>query len=129
MQRNKHKTAYFTCTCTGCASNAKLSCAVLAIETLFQWIIGTSVLVDINVRFPLMNNVSLSVGMLSSIKVIYKKLDWSSLLVENTKQGSKVWMIKLFQEHPIGFYWVQADLKDILNFAADHVISVQIVQD
>ena len=36
MRRIKCKTASFACTRTGFASNAKLSSAVLAIETLFQ---------------------------------------------------------------------------------------------
>ena len=50
------------------------------------------------------------------------------LPVDNEKQGSKVWMTKLFQEHPIGFYWTQADVKDSLNFVADHVAAAHIIQ-
>ena len=129
MGKIKHRTGHFTCVRAGGASDSKLSCAVFAMETLFKLITGNSVLADINAQFPLMNNAGMSFGMLTSVKAIYEKLDWSFLPVDSTKQGSKVWMIKLFRECPVGFYWVQVDLKQSINIAADHVVAVQIVQD
>ena len=129
MGKSKERTGDFTCVRTGGASDAKLSCAVFAMETLFKLITGKSVLAAINDQFPLLNNAGVSFGMLTSVKALHEKIDWSFLPVDSTKQGSKVWMIKLFRECPVGFYWVQVDLKKSINIAADHVLAVQIVQD
>ena len=52
-----------------------LSCTVFAMNKLFEWNISSSVLSNINNLFPLMNDVGLSFGMLSLVKVIYKNLD------------------------------------------------------
>ena len=47
------------------------SCAMHVIHALVAWITGKSMLDDVNKRFPLMNNVGASFGMLSSVKSIY----------------------------------------------------------
>ena len=37
--------------------------------------------------------------------------------------------MKLFEDSPEGFYWVQIDLKESLYFAAEYVIAVHIFKD
>ena len=59
-----------------------LSCAVFMINKLFEWNIGSSALSDINDYFPLMNDIGLSFGILSLVKVIYKNLDLTILPVD-----------------------------------------------
>ena len=84
---------------------------------------------DINDRFSLVNDIGVSFGMLSSVKSIYKKIDWTILPVDSTKQGSKAWKTKLFRDSPEGYYWVQVDLKDSLQFTAEHIFAVHIFKD
>ena len=63
---------------------------MFVMNKLFEWNIGSSVLSDINDHFLLMNDVGLSFGMLSLVKVIYKNLDWMILSVDPTWSSSKV---------------------------------------
>ena len=51
---------------------------------------------DMNDCFLLVNDIGISFGMLSSVKGIYDKIDWIVLPVDNTKQGSTAWKMKLF---------------------------------
>ena len=40
---------------------------------------------DINDRFQLVNDIGIFFDILSSVKGIYEKIDWTNLLVDNTK--------------------------------------------
>ena len=83
-----YTTAAYTYRLKSCLPTQSLSYTTYAMYILCHWITGESVLDDINNRFPLVNDVGISFGILSSVKGIYDKIDWTNLLVDNTKQGS-----------------------------------------
>ena len=84
MRTNVQKYATYTHICKSCLPCPFLSYAVFAMDKLYEWIIGASALYAINNRFLLMNDVGLSFGMLSSVKLLYENLDWTILLVDTT---------------------------------------------
>ena len=65
-----------------------MSCAMHAINILMMWIIGRSILEEINQIFPLVDNVGISYGMLCSIPLVYEKIAWSVLPLDLSLQGS-----------------------------------------
>ena len=110
------------------ASNS-LSFAMHAIEVLMLWITGKSVLRDANQRFPLANNTGVSFGMLCSVKSFYQQIAWSVLPVDTSLRGSKKWKTKLFRDTPLGYYWVQLNLKGSTLMPAEHVCAFHIFKD
>ena len=106
-----------------------LSCALHAIDVLMIWITGKSILRDANQQFPLTNNIGISFGMLCSVKSFYQQIAWSALPVDTSLQGSKTWKTKLFRDAPLGYYWVQLDLKRSTLAPAEHVCAVHIFKD
>ena len=106
-----------------------MSCAVAAIVALVMWIAGVDVLDPVNERFPPLNNIGVLFAMISSVEIVCELIDWEFLPVESTKRGSILWKSKLFRELDAGFYWVQLDLRDSVQFAAEHVIAVHIMKD
>ena len=106
-----------------------LACAVAAIVTLVQWITGADISDHAYGRFPPMNVKGLLFFMLSSAEIAYESIDWKFLPVETTIQGSKPWKSKIFCELEIGFCWVQLDLRDSAQCAADHAVAMHIFRD
>ena len=51
-----------------------MSWAMHAINVLMMWIVGRSILEEINQSFPLANNVGISFGMLCSIPSVYENI-------------------------------------------------------
>ena len=76
-----------------------------------------------------MNNIGVSFEILSSVEIVHELVDWEFLPVEATIRGSNLWKDKLFHELGAGFYWVQLDLRDGVQFAVEHVIAVHIFKE
>ena len=100
-----------------------------AIEVLMLWITGRSILKDANQRFPLTNNTGISFGMLCTVKAFYEQIAWQVLPVDTSRLGSKKWKTKLFRDTPVGYYWVQLNLKGSTLVPAEHVCAVHIFKD
>ena len=128
-KQSRGRTAAYTFGQKNTNTDKHILCSVAAMSVLVQWITGIDVLDQINERFPPMNNVGLSFAMISSVEIIYELIDWQFLPVESTIAGSKLWKTKLFCELPVGFYWVQLDLRDSVTFTAEHVVAVHIMTD
>ena len=75
MRKSLQQTVDYTHICKNYLPHQFFSCTVFAMNKLFEWNISSSVLSDINDHFPLMNDIGLSFGMLSLVKVIYENLD------------------------------------------------------
>ena len=128
-KRQRARTAAYTFGQKSIFADKPILCAVAAIAALVRWITGVDVLDQVHERFPPMNNIGLSFAMISSVEIIYELVDWEFLPVVSTITGSKLWKTKLFCELPVGFYWVQLDLRDSVAFTAEHVVAVHIIKD
>ena len=100
-----------------------------AIYVLLMWIMGKSILDDVNKRFPLMNNSAVSFEMLSSVKSIYNNVDSSVLPVDSSHQVRNKWKTKLLRDSAVGCYWVQLDLKGHIGIRAEHACAVNTFRD
>ena len=89
IQRCLYNTTVYTYGPKSCFSTNSLSCATFVMYVLYQWITEKSMLDDINDRFLLVNDIGISFEMLSLVKSIDKKINWTILPVDSTKQGSK----------------------------------------
>ena len=67
-------------------------------------IVGVLVLDAMVERFSLLKNVSLSFGMLSLVKEVHERVNWTYLKVDSMIKGSNVWLNRLFHELSKGFY-------------------------
>ena len=104
-------------------------CAVAAIGALVLWIAGVDVLDQANDRFLPMNNVGVSFAILSLVEIVHELVDLEFLPAESAKRGSIVWKSNLFRELVAGFYWVQLDLRNSVQFTAEHDIAAHIMKD
>ena len=76
-----------------------------------------------------MNNIGVSIIMLSLVEITHELVDWEFLPVESTIRGSKLQKTKLFCELVVGIYQVQLDLHDSAQFAAEHEVAVYVIND
>ena len=128
-KRHRARPGAYTFGANHLVPDTPISCAVAAIVALVKWIAGVDVLELVNERFPPLNNIGVSFAMISSIEIVHELIDWRHLPVESTIRGSILWKSKLFRELDVGFYWVQVDLRDSVQFTVEHVIAVHIIKD
>ena len=128
-KRHRDRAGAYTFGFKNIGADKLMPCAVAAIATLVLWITGVDVLDQVNDRFPPMNNIGVSFTMLCSVEIVHELIDWKFLPVESTKRGGILWKSKLFRELAVGFYWVQLDLRDGVQFTAEHVIAVHIFKE
>ena len=58
-----------------------------------------------------------------------ENIAWSVLPADSSWQGSSKWKTKLFRDTPLGYYWVQLNLKGSTLIPAEHVCAVHIFKD
>ena len=87
----------------GCTNYFMFSHAENRISIL---ITSYSVILQINERFPVMNNFEVLFSMLFSCRDAYVNLDFEGLLVHATIKFSKTWIMQLFNQGKKGVYQV-----------------------
>ena len=110
-------------------TSESLSCSMYAIDVLTLQITAKSILQDTNQRFPLMNNIGDSFRMLCSVRSVYENIAWLVSPIDSSLQDSRVWKIKLFRDIPLGYYWVQFDLKRSTLTPTEYVCAAHIFKD
>ena len=69
-----------------------------------QCIVGIDVLDKMNDRCPLMNNISVSFTILSSVEIVHEVVDWEFSPIESRIRGNNLWKSKLFHELVVSFF-------------------------
>ena len=85
IQCRLYNTAAYTYGLKSCFSTNSMSYTIFIMYILYQWITRKSMLNDINDQFLLVNDIGIFFGILSSVKSIYEKINWTILPVDSRK--------------------------------------------